>query len=913
MDSQFRDRIETIFHASRDRAAGAERQAYLDGACGGDAELRSRADALLAADESASDFMEGPAVEAQREGPGASIGPYKLLQEIGEGGMGVVYMAEQLKPVARKVALKVIKLGMDTKQVIARFEAERQALAMMDHPGIARVLDAGTTESGRPYFVMELVRGISISEYCDTHKLGTEERLKLFIDVCRAVQHAHQKGVIHRDLKPSNVLVTSHDGMPVPKIIDFGVAKATNRRLTERTLFTEFQQIIGTPEYMSPEQAEMSGLDVDTRSDIYALGVLLYQLLTGTTPVDPTELRTAGFEEMTRMIREKEAPAPSSRVSTLGAAAEKIAQRRGSDVGSLSRHFRGELDWIVLKALEKDRTRRYDTASAFAQDVVRHLENRPVEAGPVSAGYRMRKFVYRNQKAVAAALVFVIVVGLGLAGTTSGFLRARAEAERSLTISDSLQDVLAMTDSARASDREEVEAVLATVREVFGEEHATYAAVLDTLSVRLHDAGDFATATELCRESLAVWERVHGEGHPNVAIALARLGSLLRLQGEEVEAESVLRESLALLEGAADAPGLAGYEASVELADLLANRGDYAEADELYGEALVLLRASPSTPRFRILDTLEKRFRLQMNSASEDSIDTLREIYDETHAFYPDESPLIATSALSLGRYLSQRGRQTEAEPYLREAIQGFRDADQTKGILYLAAHDGLFQILRGRKDLASVRETDELLRDTIELARPFWQGETLASNLMYLGERMLDRERYGDAVDAISDAHEALVDDGYPVEDRERVRRGLTSVALRTAVTPDLAPEAYAKARRAVERALEDEPDNPAMLAVLAATHYREGDLDVALETLDLLDEPLSRSRARMARSIAPTDHVFRALALAALGDQTAALSELEAARAVLDGQVLDAVERKMMAELEAAVEQPRSADADR
>ena len=421
MQNDSRPELETIFHDASARVRGAEREAYLDGACGGDADLRSRVDALLEAHDAASGILDSPAVEGNREGPGTSIGNYKLLQEIGEGGMGVVYMAEQEKPVRRKVAIKVIKLGMDTKQVIARFEAERQALAMMDHPHIARVLDAGSTDAGRPFFVMELVRGIPVHEYCDKHNLATEERLGLFVDVCRAVQHAHQKGIIHRDIKPTNVLITSHDGRPVPKIIDFGVSKATNQRLTERTLFTEFHQIIGTPEYMSPEQAEMSGLDVDTRSDIYSLGVLLYQLLTGTTPADPTDLRTAAFEEMTRMIREDEPPAPSTRVSKLGEDAEKIAKSRGSDVRSLSKHFRGDLDWIVMKALEKDRTRRYENASAFAEDVNRHLDNRPVEAGPPGASYRFLKFARRNRKTVAASLVLVLVVGLGLAGTTAGF------------------------------------------------------------------------------------------------------------------------------------------------------------------------------------------------------------------------------------------------------------------------------------------------------------------------------------------------------------------------------------------------------------------------------------------------------------------------------------------------------------
>ena len=302
------------------------------------------------------------------------IGPYKLLEQIGEGGFGVVFMAEQQRPVRRRVALKVIKPGMDTRQVIARFEAERQALALMDHPNISRVLDAGATESGRPYFVMELVRGIPLSEFCDQNRLTVGERLELFITVCHAVQHAHQKGIIHRDIKPNNVLVTLHDGTPVAKVIDFGVAKATGQQLTEKTLFTSFAQMIGTPLYMSPEQAEMSGLDVDTRSDIYSLGVLLYELLTGTTPFDQERMRTAGYDEVRRIIREEEPAKPSARISTLNRAATTVTANRKSDPSRLRQLFRGELDWIVMKALEKDRNRRYETAAAFAADVQRVFE-----------------------------------------------------------------------------------------------------------------------------------------------------------------------------------------------------------------------------------------------------------------------------------------------------------------------------------------------------------------------------------------------------------------------------------------------------------------------------------------------------------------------------------------------------------
>jgi serine/threonine-protein kinase len=356
-------------------------------------------------------------VAAPSERVGATVGRYKLLERIGEGGFGVVYMAEQQHPVRRKVALKVIKPGLDTRQVIARFEAERQALALMDHPNIATVLDAGATDSGRPYFVMELVHGVPVTEYCDRNQLSPRERLELFVQVCRAVQHAHTKGIIHRDLKPTNVLVTLHEGVAVPKVIDFGVAKATGQQLTEKTLFTNFAQMVGTPLYMSPEQAEMTGVDVDTRSDVYSLGVLLYELLTGTTPIDKERLKQAAFDEVRRIIREEEPPRPSTRLSTMGEQARTVSAHRRSDPKQLGRVVRGELDWIVMKALEKQRARRYETVNGLARDVERYLRNETVEACPPSVAYRVRKFARRNKGALAVAalvLFFLVLLGSGV-------------------------------------------------------------------------------------------------------------------------------------------------------------------------------------------------------------------------------------------------------------------------------------------------------------------------------------------------------------------------------------------------------------------------------------------------------------------------------------------------------------------
>jgi serine/threonine protein kinase len=425
-------REEAILEAARLLPA-EQRTAYLDKLCGTSGPERKRIDALLHGEAgvgqaAAAAQQRGTIVLnlAPAEKTGDRIRPYKLLQPIGEGGCGAVYMAEQEHPVRRRVALKVIKLGMDTKSVIARFEAERQALALMDHPNIAKVLDAGATETGRPFFVMELVRGIKITDYCDQNRLSIPQRLELFIQVCHAIQHAHQKGVIHRDIKPSNILVTLHDGVPVPKVIDFGIAKATDQRLTDKTLFTQFEQLIGTPAYMSPEQAEMSGLDVDTRSDIYSLGVLLYELLTGRTPFDPKELMESGLDAMRRTIREKEPERPSTRLTTLAQGElATTAQQHRADPPKFVNLIRGDLDWIVMKTLEKDRTRRYETANGLAMDVERYLNNEAIVARPPSNWYRLQKLVRRHKTTAAAAATVTATLVLGLAACLYLFLQER--------------------------------------------------------------------------------------------------------------------------------------------------------------------------------------------------------------------------------------------------------------------------------------------------------------------------------------------------------------------------------------------------------------------------------------------------------------------------------------------------------
>ena len=557
-------REEALFALALTKPA-AERAVWLDRECGDDNALRRRLDALLAAHDEPDELrpITAPAVkatlkldlpDAEDEAVGQTLGRYKLLERVGEGGYGVVYVAEQTVPVRRRVALKVIKLGMDTKAVVARFEAERQALAMMDHPNIAKVLDAGTTEVGRPYFVMELVRGIRITDYCDQNQLSTKERLDLFIKICQAIQHAHQKGIIHRDIKPSNILVTLHDGVPVPKVIDFGIAKATEGRLTDATVYTQLHQFIGTPAYMSPEQAEMSGLDIDTRSDIYSLGVLLYELLAGSTPFDAKELMASGIEQMRKTIREKEPVRPSTRFATLkGEELTTTAKRRSTDTSKLMHQLKGDLDWIVMKCLEKDRTRRYETANGLAADLKRHLNNEPIVARPPSSAYRFQKLVRRNKLVFAAAGAVASALLLGIIVSTAQAVRA-TRAKR---------DALSARQQAEASEKEALAAQANETRLRHQADSARSQAeglvtfMIQDLQPALKDYGRLPLLKQVEEKTVNYFVGLPPDLR-NAKTELARadaieaLAEILQSSGDTRTAEGKLREALALYQDLAE-------------------------------------------------------------------------------------------------------------------------------------------------------------------------------------------------------------------------------------------------------------------------------------------------------------------------------------------------------------------------
>ena len=811
-----RDREEEIFDVARE-LAGEERAAYLAERCGQDADLRQRIEGMLEADAAAGEFFTPSAAVALSattlspsiEKAGDRIGRYKLLEQIGEGGMGVVYMAEQDQPVRRSVALKIIKLGMDTRQVVARFEAERQALAMMNHPHIAKVFDAGATDSGRPYFVMELVRGIPITEYCDKNCLPTRQRLDLFILVCQAVQHAHQKGIIHRDLKPSNILVTHSDGVPWPMIIDFGIAKATNQRLTEKTLFTNFAQMIGTPAYMSPEQAEMSKLDVDTRTDIYALGVLLYELLTGTTPFPTRELLSLGYREMQRTIAEREPPRLSTRLGTMANEERTtVAKNRSVDVASLAKLFRGDLDWIAMKCLEKDRTRRYETANGLAVDIQRHLTNEPVVARPQSRLYRFKKVVCRNKIAFSATAAVIAALIIGAGAALRGYIKEKAahgrtlvaekaaqeEAVKSAQVAQFLKDMLKGVGPAIARGRDtkllreildqtaarigkeltnqpEVEAQLRLIlastyddlgqwtnglamarealrlrRALYGEDHLAVAECLTACGAAMLYLADFAGAETSHKEALRIKRKLLGEDHPAVALSIHNVGWVLFQEGKLNEAEEMLREAVAKLAKLQGEETPEYARALRSLGGVLLHQGDLAEAGGVVRRVASLNKKLLGEDHpDTVVALLNLTSVLQAQEKSAEAEPLLREALVIAQRIHEGEHPVVASALANLGVILADLGKLEEAEDATRQALMMRQKLLGNDHPDVAASLGNLGDI---KRKLGKPAESDPLLRQAIETfkkVRGSGTGE-LTAPLVSLARSLRDQGRLEDA-----------------------------------------------------------------------------------------------------------------------------------------------------------------------
>jgi serine/threonine protein kinase/uncharacterized protein HemY len=805
--------------------------------------IRDLFPAILAMEQPGTGSTVDLAPPAERVG--ATVGRYKLLERIGEGGFGAVYMAEQQHPVRRKVALKVIKPGLDTRQVIARFEAERQALALMDHENIAKVLDAGATDSGRPYFVMELVHGVPITEYCDRNQLPPRERLELFVQVCRAVQHAHTKGIIHRDLKPTNVLVTLHEGVAVPKVIDFGVAKATGQQLTEKTLFTNFQQMVGTPLYMSPEQAEMTGVDVDTRSDVYSLGVLLYELLTGTTPVDKERLNQAAFDEVRRIIREEEPPRPSTRLGTMAQEARSVvASRRKSDPLQLGRQMRRELDWIVMKALEKQRGRRYETPSGLAQDVGHYLRDEPVGACPPSSAYRLRKLLRRHKVSMTTAILVAASLVLGTAvsvwqAAVARHAQAQAAArlvaetqarQQASAISQLLQEGLASAnpDTARGSDytvRQLLDQISARLGDQLRDQPAAEAAIRATIGNAYFRLGLPEQAAPHLKRALELREQLFGPDHADVARSLYDEAWNLQEYGDVEGAEARVRRAL----GIHRKLGLRSTE-TVRLTWLLQlilrREGREAESEEVGRGAQAMARQLPdaSPDLANVLHTLAESARLLRRDLGEGER-LARESVALHRRFHGSDHPQTARALSLLGILLADEKRYDEAEPCFRESLAVFAKHFDYINEGALPAVAGLAVVCKARGDTAGL---EALRADVAARARSVLRRRANdAAPLLYAA---LALATVGDTDAAVELYSAAAAADGG----RLKVwYKRIDQLAWLLAVRPDPEQRHTAPALDLAQQAVALAPRDGAVWTTLGAAHYRAGHYQAALESL--------------------------------------------------------------------------------
>jgi serine/threonine protein kinase/Tfp pilus assembly protein PilF len=886
------DREQVLFREALQRPKGPQREIYLDQACAGDAALRARLAALLQAHENPDPFLEPPAGDILKElaipspdqttalsdpfaeKPGDKIGRYRILRLIGEGGCGVVYLAEQEEPVKRQVALKVIRPGMDSQQVLARFDAERQALALMDHPNIAKVLDAGATDKGRPFFVMELVQGIKITDYCDNNNLSTEERLTLFAQACHAVQHAHQKGIIHRDIKPSNILVTLQDGVSVAKVIDFGIAKATaGQVLTNRTVHTAFEQFLGTPAYMSPEQAQMSALDIDTRTDIYSLGVLLYELLIGKTPFDPKRLIEAGLEEIRRIIREEEPPRPSTRLSAMAADEQTTtAKRRHTEAPQLIHRVRGDLDWIVMKALDKDRTRRYETANALASDIERHLHDEPVEAHAPSRLYRFRKLLRRHKLAFAAAGVMFAALAIGLGVSLWSQHKANREAARSQQVARFLQDMLQGVGPSVALGRDTAllrEILDKTARRLDTElkNQPDVEADLRTTIGRVYsDLGQYTNAEAMHRQALALRIKLLGSEHPDVARSLNNLAGALWHRGKLVEAETMFRQALAMhkkLQGNVH-PDVASSLNS--LAGVVREEGKLPEAETLFRQALAMqtnLPGSESPNLANILNNLANTLQDEGKPVEAESI--LRQGLAMQKKLLGSEHPDVANSLNNLALLLQAQGKLAEAESLMRQALAMRKKLLGGEHPDVASSLSGLAQVLWAEGKLA---EAEPLYREALAMRRSLLGAEhphvarslSGLANVLYAQGKFVEAETFYRQALAL---RQKLLGAEHP-----EVARSLVGVANAMAAQGKLAEAQtlYRQALAIYTKALgSDHPEVAGTLNNLAALLQQdEGKLAEAetlyRQVLSLLKKRLGGQHPDVARTLSNLGSVLQA-----------------------------------------------------
>ena len=812
-------RLETLFDQVVELPA-PQRGSFLEEHCGSNLQLRSAVERLLDADDAVGErFLQGPGVDvktavvrpASKDMSGAVVGRYKLLQQIGEGGISVVYLAEQSEPVRRKVALKIVKPGMDSKQVLARFELERNVLALFNHPHVARVFDAGMTDNGRPYFVMEHVEGLPLTRFCDKQRLTTTERLELFIPVCEAVQHAHQKGIIHRDIKPGNILVALQDGKPLPKVIDFGIAKATGGELTERTLFTEQCQLIGTPEYMSPEQAEMSDLGVDTRTDIYSLGVVLYELLAGLLPFDPAELRMKSLTEIQRTIRDVEPNKPSTRLSAAEAPAQLVSQRSASDIRALQRQVCGDLDWIVMKCLEKDRARRYETANALAMDIGRHLAGEPVVAAPPTRLYRARKFVRRNRTGVLAASLVAAALVLGMIGTSVEADRANKAEDQAQQRASALEQVADFQSSQLAGldvkkmgeglrrdiidrrraalelaglDEDEIqrgllelersldgvnftgvagtsleenifERALQGIEEQFAEQPLVQAQLLQSVAKILRGFDMPDRAAEPQERALEIRRRELGDAHADTLRSLLETSALYYAQSRYDDAESCVRRAVETARRELGAEHLLTLQAINALGVLLHGLGEYAESAQCFGEVMDVGRRVLGEEDRVVMSAMGNLAMAFASLGKEAEAEArYREALELRRRILGNEHGSTLWAVQFLGTCLHRQGKLEEAERFLREALEGNRS---TRGDEHSRTHWAMYYLAELLRARGNFEEAERIGAEAVG------KVHHAGAELLLIGhaQTLMAMERFEQAEAELHDAQAILEDSG--------------------------------------------------------------------------------------------------------------------------------------------------------